>query len=159
VSDAAVCQGSEADWHKIALVYEADGYLGDAADIRLRAAKELEEFRAGDRALFLTEIDGRVVGTVGLAFRGMDAGYADGVVSTNVARLYVVQAQRRNGIATALMAAAEDEARRRGFQTVTIEVEDDNALARTLYDKLGYRHAGLVNDAGNVPMAKQFDQS
>ena len=152
MSDAVVFAASESEWHKIPLIYEADGYDGAAALMRAGAAEEIAEFRAGGRVLFLAEIDGRVVGTAGLGIRGKPAGLADGITSANVSRLHVVRAERYRGIASALMAAVEDEARHRGFRTLTIEAEGDNVPARSLYDKLGYEGTGAGQEAGNIAM-------
>lgn len=140
------------DWPRIPLIYEADGYNGAAQLMRDGAASELAEFGAGDRLLYLAEAEGRTIGTAGLALRGKDAGIADGVSSANINRLHVVQAWRRRGVATALMSAAEREARARGFATLTIEVEDDNAPALALYRKLGFVEAGRGKDPVNVAL-------
>ena len=117
-----IVPGDESNWHRIGEIYDADGYDRAAASIRERTASELDEFRAGGRILWLAEAGGAIIATIGLAFRGRDAGLADGVTSANINRLHVVQAQRRNGVASALIATAEEEARRRGFTAVTIEV-------------------------------------
>jgi ribosomal protein S18 acetylase RimI-like enzyme len=154
MNDVLVYRGGAADWPKIPLIYEADGYDGAAAGMRARAAKELAEFAAGDRVLYLAEAGGSVVGTVGLALRGIDAGYADGIVSANVARLHVVQAQRRRGVATSLMAAGEEDARQRGYRKLVLEVElgEDSAAARALYEKLGFRFVGPGHHAEEIAL-------
>ena len=154
MADLIVAQ--EYDWPKLPLIYEADGYDRAAAGMRNRAAWEIEEFLRGDRLLYFALVDGAPVGTVGLVFRGKDAGHADGTTSANVQRLHVVQAQRRQGVATALMAMAEAEARRRGYRRLTIEVEHDNEPALALYDKLGFVHTGPGHAANEVAMAKEL---
>jgi GNAT superfamily N-acetyltransferase len=57
--------------------------------------------------------------------------------------LGVAAAWRRRGIATALIAAAEREARSAGFARLglAVGVEDDAAPARSLYERLGYAFA------------------
>jgi [ribosomal protein S18]-alanine N-acetyltransferase len=50
---------------------------------------------------------------------------------------------RRRGVATALTAAAEQEARARGFDRLTLTVGLENAAAQALYRSLGYVDAGL----------------
>jgi ribosomal protein S18 acetylase RimI-like enzyme len=57
--------------------------------------------------------------------------------------LEVRQSHRRLGVATALVAAAEDEAHARGFREVRLEVSVDDLAARALYRKCGYLDAGL----------------
>lgn len=147
------------DWRKLPLIYEMDGYDRAAAGMRERAGWEVEEFRRGDRLLFFAEESGRPVGTVGLGFRGKDAGLADGVSSANINRLHVVQAYRRRGVGTALMRAAEDEARRRGFRQLMIEVEEENEPARRLYEKLGFQYTGPGRDPEGLAMTKELTNS
>lgn len=65
--------------------------------------------------------------------------------STSVARLYsiaVAPEARGRGIAEALLAAVEDEARRHGDLFMRLEVRADNAAAIALYRKSGYREFG-----------------
>jgi GNAT superfamily N-acetyltransferase len=50
---------------------------------------------------------------------------------------------RGRGVAMALIAAAEDAARARGFDEVRLEVSVDDAGARRLYRKCGYQDSGL----------------
>jgi ribosomal protein S18 acetylase RimI-like enzyme len=50
---------------------------------------------------------------------------------------------RRRGIASQLTRAAEDEARRQGWDRISLSVsQEDNPAARLLYAKLGYVDAG-----------------
>jgi ribosomal protein S18 acetylase RimI-like enzyme len=50
---------------------------------------------------------------------------------------------RRRGVGSALTAAAEAEALRRGFDRLRVTVSVDNAAAQALYRRLGYGDAGL----------------
>jgi ribosomal protein S18 acetylase RimI-like enzyme len=144
------------EWSRIPLIYEADGYDRAAAGMRDRSGWEIDEFRNGDRLLLFAEAGGQPVATVGLVFRGRDAGRADGVSSANINRLHVIQAWRKRGVGTALMSAAEEEACERGFRQLTIELEDDNTPARALYEKLGFQYSGRGKDAANVAMVKEL---
>jgi ribosomal protein S18 acetylase RimI-like enzyme len=51
---------------------------------------------------------------------------------------------RRRGVASALTAHAEDEARTRGFDRLRLGVSADNAPAQALYRQCGYLDAGLA---------------
>jgi GNAT superfamily N-acetyltransferase len=58
--------------------------------------------------------------------------------------VFVVPEQRRRGMATELTRAAEDEARNRGWDSISLSVsQDGNPQARRLYEQLGYLDAGL----------------
>ena len=61
----------------------------------------------------------------------------------HISDLYVEESCRREGIATALVEDALALARARGLECVTLEVETDNAGARRLYEKLGFRGESL----------------
>jgi ribosomal protein S18 acetylase RimI-like enzyme len=56
-----------------------------------------------------------------------------------VAYMAVEPVHRRAGVGAALLAAAEDEARRRGLPYMALMVTEENAGARRLYDRGGYR--------------------
>jgi ribosomal protein S18 acetylase RimI-like enzyme len=51
---------------------------------------------------------------------------------------------RRRGIASALTAAAESEARAAGFDRLTLEVSAEGAAPQALYRRLGYADSGAA---------------
>jgi GNAT superfamily N-acetyltransferase len=54
--------------------------------------------------------------------------------------VFVVPERRRQGLATTLTRAAEDEVRRHGWDRISLSVSaEGNDPARRLYDSLGYR--------------------
>lgn len=55
-----------------------------------------------------------------------------------IAYMAVEPSERRYGIGNGLLAAAEDEARRRGLPYMGLMVTEDNAAARALYEDAGY---------------------
>jgi ribosomal protein S18 acetylase RimI-like enzyme len=55
-----------------------------------------------------------------------------------VAYMAVDPEYRRTGVGSELLAAAEDEARRRGLPYISLMVTEENAQARSLYDRHGY---------------------
>lgn len=63
------------------------------------------------------------------------------------ARLYslaVAAASRGHGLARSLLAAAEEEARRRGCNALDLEVRTDNRAAIALYGRHGYRRVSRL---------------
>jgi ribosomal protein S18 acetylase RimI-like enzyme len=55
-----------------------------------------------------------------------------------IAYMAVEPSSRGKGIGRALLAAAEDEARRRGLPYISLMVTEDNAAARAIYERAGY---------------------
>ena len=55
-----------------------------------------------------------------------------------IAYMAVDLAFRKRGVGAALLARAEDEARRRGLPYMSLMVTDDNTAARELYERAGY---------------------
>ena len=55
-----------------------------------------------------------------------------------IAFMAVEPSHQRHGIGSRLLAAAEDEARRRGLPYMGLMVTEDNAAARSLYERAGY---------------------
>lgn len=86
-------------------------------------------------AVLVAERDGAIVGAAVVFFHA----------SHRIARLYsiaVAPEARGAGIGEQLLMAAEREARRRGRETFRLEVRTDNAAARRLYERRGYRVFG-----------------
>jgi ribosomal-protein-alanine acetyltransferase len=92
----------------------------------------LNRLLAATTAAFLVaEIDGEVAGYASVLFRA----------GTRVARLYSIAvdpALRGQGVAAALIAAAENAARARGSRSVRLEVRASNKAALSLYERAGF---------------------
>ena len=81
--------------------------------------------------------DAQPVGHAHLAWSGTHLGVPE------IQDVFVLPEKRRHGIATQLTHAAEDEARARGWNSISLSVsQEGNAAARLLYAKLGYVDAG-----------------
>ncbi len=57
----------------------------------------------------------------------------------HVSDIVVAPEAEGRGVGRALMAAAEDWARARGYRLLSLHVFEDNARARALYERLGYQ--------------------
>jgi ribosomal protein S18 acetylase RimI-like enzyme len=57
--------------------------------------------------------------------------------------VFVLPERRREGIASRLTAAAEDAARARGFDRISLSVSAENNDVRRLYESLGFTDAGI----------------
>ncbi len=65
------------------------------------------------------------------------------------ARLYSIaidHGHRSQGIGRALLAAAEDTARKHGASSMRLEIRKDNHVAARLYEKMGYQRFGAYLD-------------
>ncbi|MES0873913.1 GNAT family N-acetyltransferase [Sinimarinibacterium thermocellulolyticum] len=99
---------------------------------RMSARSVRHLLRAASACVRVACLDGAVVGAVILLLRR----------NSRWARIYSVAVDPRwrgLGIGRRLVLAAEADARRLGRDGVTLEVREDNAAARALYENLGYR--------------------
>jgi ribosomal protein S18 acetylase RimI-like enzyme len=95
----------------------------------------------GRRVLLAVAAEGRLAGTVQL----LHDTPPNQPHRAEVAKLLVHPACRRRGLARALMAALEAEARARGRSLLTLDTRTGDA-AEPLYASLGYVVAGVVPD-------------
>ena len=97
-------------------------------------AEQLAEIVASpDSVLYLARLDGRIVGSLTLAFyripTGLKAWIEDVVVDGSA---------RGQGVGEALNTAAIDEARRRGAKNVSLTSRSSRETANRLYQRLGF---------------------
>ncbi|MBI1294425.1 GNAT family N-acetyltransferase [bacterium] len=93
----------------------------------------------GSILLWAAHEDRRLLGTVQLH----PVGKPNGSHRAEVAKLLVHSSARRRGIARALMAALETEARRLRRSTLVLDTRQGD-LAEPLYQSLGYTIAGVI---------------
>jgi ribosomal protein S18 acetylase RimI-like enzyme len=110
----------------------------DEAAARAKAERDfprlLPDGLASDgQDLYTVEHDGHAVGVLWVAEREDDFGR-----SLFVYDVEIDEAHRGQGLGKAAMLLAEDEARRRGIDRVTLNVFGGNDVARSLYRALGY---------------------
>lgn len=91
--------------------------------------------------LMVAEADGRIGGTVQLH----SAESANGAHRVEVAKLLVHPAWRRRGIASELMNAAEDIARRQGKRLIVLDTREGDP-SNLLYASVGYTEGGRIPD-------------
>ena len=136
-----------------ALVHVLDDYARDpmgggeplASDVRERLAAGLAGVPGA--FAFLARLSGRAVGAA-VCFTGFSTFAARPLV--NVHDVCVMAPHRGRGIARALFARIETEARARGACKITLEVLSDNHGAKRLYKSLGYDDYVLDPEAGHA---------
>jgi len=121
--------------------------LGFMADI---AAEEAAAYwagvvsgpAAGARVVLVARdaADGRIVGTVQLAPESRP----NGRHRAEVQKLLVLPSHRHGGLGTALMVAAEAEARARAIRLLFLDTSEGRGGARALYERLGYTCIGGI---------------
>jgi ribosomal protein S18 acetylase RimI-like enzyme len=103
--------------------------------------------RLGQRGTYLVAWDGAdPIGHAFVVWSGTKLGVPE------IQDVWVLPERRRGGIATALTLAAEDAARVRGAERISLSVGIGNAAACALYAGLGFEDAGLAPErvAGTI---------
>ena len=113
-------------------------YISDDYEVELR-----DLIKQKKAVVLAVEADGRYVGRVTLRH---DWGDETSIIEKDFPGLPQINAleidedYRRRGLATMLIAAAENEARCQGFSMIGLGVEISNKPAKRLYEKLGYSY-------------------
>jgi len=109
----------------------------DYVDRHLPLSRLDQHVEQGSTYLIAWEND-EPVGHAHLAWNGTQLGIPE------VQDVYVLPERRGRGIGTLLTRAAEDEARKRGWNAISLSVsQTGNREARRLYESLGYGDAGI----------------
>jgi GNAT superfamily N-acetyltransferase len=94
--------------------------------------------QAGQRALFVAEEEGRIVGTVQLIFAQTE----NQPHRADVSKMLVHRGARRRGLGEALMRAAEAVAREYGRTLLVLDTASGDA--ERLYARLGWQRVGVI---------------
>jgi ribosomal protein S18 acetylase RimI-like enzyme len=95
--------------------------------------------RSAPEELLVARHEGRIVGYLRLKDK---YAFPEGAGVFGIFGLAVIPDARRLGVASALLEAAETEARRRGGRKIVLNVFGTNVGARRLYERHGYQMAG-----------------
>jgi GNAT superfamily N-acetyltransferase len=126
-------------------MYASDSIGGGeplAAAVRARLVPELERHPT---TLVLLAFAGAEPVGIAVCFFGFSTFAARPLL--NVHDLAVVPGRRGTGVGRALLAAVEEQARRRGCCKLTLEVQDANARARALYAAFGFEDFVVAGSA------------
>jgi GNAT superfamily N-acetyltransferase len=125
------------------LIAELDAELSAAYGPEQRHALSLERvFRPGVM-FFIARLEGKAAGCGGIAF---DDGFAE------VKRMYVRHPARGRNVAQAVLARLEQEARKRGYQRLTLETGDAQHAAIRFYERTGFTRCAPFGAYATMPM-------
>ena len=130
------------------------GFLAPLTPERARAfwSRVGDHVGSGARALLVAELDGRIVGTVQLALDLPE----NQPHRADLAKMLVHGAARRQGVAAALLAAAEATARDEGRSLLVLDTVRGSDAER-LYVRAGWQRAGSVPGYALMPDGSPCD--
>jgi putative acetyltransferase len=120
-----------------ALVDELEAVLAAEYTPEQRHGLALDALFQPHIRFFLARLDGAAVGCGGVAL------FED---FAEVKRMYVRDAARRRGVAGAILARLEDEARNAGLSWLRLETGDNQIAAMQLYARAGFRRCAAFGD-------------
>jgi putative acetyltransferase len=112
-----------------ALIEELDAELRGPYDPDQHHGFSIDRVFASGLLFFVARLDGQPVGCGGVAF---EDGYAE------LKRMYVRQAARGRGVAQAVLARLEAEAKAKGCKCLTLETGDVQHAAIKVYERAGF---------------------
>ena len=118
-------------------------------DLRPRTLEEwgvwFDEHNVGNHPLLVAERGGQVAGYASLSSYRTKEAYR----STVELSIYIHPDYRRQGVATALMEAILEEARRDGETHVVVSViTEGNEASQRLHEKFGFTFCGAIREVG-----------
>jgi ribosomal protein S18 acetylase RimI-like enzyme len=129
---------------RIRLMAEADlqglEWGGEYAHFRKLYADAYQRYQRGLSVLWVAEMHG--IGIIGQVFIQLSCDrleLADGVRRAYLYSFRIKPAYRRLGLGSRIMDVVEEDLRRKGFRTVTLNVAKENADAQRLYRRRGYQ--------------------
>ncbi|MBJ7594600.1 MAG: GNAT family N-acetyltransferase [Candidatus Dormibacteraeota bacterium] len=137
-----------AAWSRVALEEYIDEMVASGSMSRRSAAEkarteDAELLSAGldtpGQLIFRVEGDGQPVGWLWFGLQQPKREQGVGFIYD----ISIDEAFRGRGYGRAAMKAAEEEARRRGLTALVLNVFGQNAVARSLYTRLGYRETSV----------------
>ena len=145
------------DWQvfreiRLAALREAPYAFGSTFEAEAGAAEERWRRAVTDRARFVAEVDGRVVGTVG-------AGAGELAGSAALTALWVEPGFRGQGVGAALVGAVIEWARAQRYERVVLWVTEANPTAERLYERLGFTRTGRVTEVRQGEPALENEMS
>ncbi|QEG37805.1 GNAT family N-acetyltransferase [Bythopirellula goksoeyrii] len=128
--------------------YASDA-MGDGKPLSEYASSHLIEglVRHPTTVIFLATRDTMPCG-IAICFRGFSTFAAKPLI--NIHDFYVAAEVRGQGVGRALLDAVENEARATGCCKLTLEVQENNSRARSIYDRFGFAQAVYAADAGGA---------
>jgi GNAT superfamily N-acetyltransferase len=128
-----------------ALLHDFNTEFGEPTPSAAFLSRRLGELiAAGDTLVLLAYAEATPSGLAVLRLRGA---IWSGTLEAYLAELYVVPSARGHGTGHALMLATMQTAKDRGATSMEIGVDEPDAAARALYEKLGFSNrAGTNND-------------
>ena len=125
-----------------ALIAELDAVLAGPYAPEQRHGLSVERIFQPGVLFFVARLGGEAVGCGGVAF---DDGFAE------VKRMYVRPRARGRGIADAIVARIEQEARARGARRLTLETGDAQLAAIKFYQRVGFNRCGAFGAYASMP--------
>lgn len=134
-------------------VYRVDGELEAFPNLETDLHKEVTDSK---RIVWVATDGNKGVGTVALILDNWQKDLADGETIAMVKRLRVREDYRGQGVSRMLNDALEDEARKLGFQRLSIEVLESNTHAKNIYEHWGYEFLRLGYRVGELALTKSL---
>jgi GNAT superfamily N-acetyltransferase len=122
---------------RLAALRDAPYAFGSTFEAEVGASEDSWRLRLADRARFVAERDGQVVGTVAGGSSGFEGTAA-------LTALWVDPKARGRGVGESLVNTVLDWAEHSGYGRVVLWVVDGNESAERLYRRTGFKRTGAV---------------
>jgi ribosomal protein S18 acetylase RimI-like enzyme len=113
---------------------------GEFAHFRRLFAEAYRLVERGEAVMWVADLPGAgIIGQLFVQVNSKNPAWADGIQRAYIYGFRVQDSYRGAGIGSRLLKIAEDDLIRRGFNSVVLNVNQDNPAARRLYERFGYQ--------------------
>lgn len=143
------------EFDKLVDIYRREGLTDEVDLVNKHAAENFKEI-GSNRIIWFAEINGQVIGAIQLVLNSPHKDMANGSTIAMIHHLRVSRNHQGNKIGSKLLNTLEEEAKKRNYKMITLEIEKTNYTAKSIYEHWGYKYIKDGTNPQEIIMMKEL---